>query len=66
MKEVFAGVEANLIEIFTAITVAFAGVAVYLIGFKPFQLYFGIEVRSRYAPKLVHGAKLRKSYVLAF
>ena len=66
MKDVFAGIQTDFIEVFTAIAMAFPGFTIYLVGFKPFQLYFGIEVRSRYAPKLVHGAKLRKSYVLAF
>jgi hypothetical protein len=63
VKEVFAGVEADLIEVFTAITVAFASVAVYLISFESFQFYFRIEVGSRSAPKFVHEAKLRKSNV---
>jgi hypothetical protein len=66
MKEVFAGIHADFIEVFAAIAMAFPSFTIYHVGFKPFQLYFGIEFRSRCAPKLVHRAKLRKSNGLTF
>ena len=65
MKDIFAGVQADLIKVFSAVAMAFTRFAVDLIGFESFQLYFGIEVGSRCAPLLVHEAKLRNSNVMS-
>jgi len=40
MKDIFAGIQADLIKVFTTIAMAFTRFAVDLIGFKSFQLYF--------------------------
>ena len=66
MKDVFSGIQADLIEVFTVVAMAFTRLAVYLVGFKSFQLYFGIEIGSRCVPLLMHGAKLRKSNGIGF
>ena len=60
MKDVFAGIQADLIKVFTTITMAFARLAVDLIGLESLQLYFGIEVGSRGMSLLVHGSKVKK------
>jgi hypothetical protein len=60
MKDILAGIQTDLIKVFTAIAMAFAGFAIYLICFKSFQLYFGIEVGTRYGPLLIHGSKVKK------
>ena len=63
MKDIFAGIQADLIKVLAAIAMALAGFAVDFVGFKSFQLYFGIEVGSRCMPLLIHTAKLRKSNI---
>ena len=60
MKDIFAGIQADLIKVFTAIAMAFARLAVDLVGLESLQLYFGIEVGSRCAPLLIHESKVKK------
>jgi len=60
MKDIFAGVQADLIKVFTAIAMAFSCFAVDLIGLEPFEFYLGVEVGSGSVPLLIHGSKVKK------
>jgi len=44
MEEIFAGIQADFVEVFSVIAMAFSGFTVHLIDLESFKLYLGGKI----------------------